>query len=276
MNFSFKQVLSIVLASLISTVTYAGGGPGSGAATEVTQLANNAELVASVSKQSQIVAGQIRDYTVQLNQYMTMIQNLKQVPRAVISKTLAPYKDSLNTAMQLYSAVNSVHGAAQLARQMLASRQDEMRKLEMSPSQYFTYENALAMTRGGQYKQKIDQDMKVLMEVEEKARVLAEMDTEISSISGNVEGLQTLAQQNQMMAGELILINQYLAQAQIDRNEDRRQQMETEAESAIRAKTTADAAEQDRVRMEQMLLNGKVNASEAAKKHLCGSRGCSK
>ncbi len=275
-SFHEKTALFLILASLWVPSAVAGGGPAGGGATEATQLMNNAELVASVAKQSQMVAGQIRDYTQQVQQYMTMVQNLKQLPAAMIGKQLAPYKDSLQTAMQLYQAVDGVYTATDQARRMLASRQDEMRRLDMSPSQYFTYEHALALARGGQYKQKVDRDMQVLMEAEEKARVLAQMDTEISKISGNVEGLQTLAQQNQMMAGELIRMNQYLAQSQIDRNDEKRAQAESEAEAAARAKATADAAEADRARVEQMLKNGKVNASEAAKKHVCGQKGCGK
>lgn len=271
-----KAIFALAVISLFPTQANAGGGPGSGGATEATQLMNNAELVSSVAKQSQLVAGQIRDYTIQVNQYMTMVKNLKQLPAATISKQLSPYRDSLKTAMELYQAVDGVYKATDQARRMLASRQDELRRLNLSPSQYFTYENALALSRGGQYKQKVDQDMKVLMEAEEKARVLAEMDTEIAKISGSVEGLQTLAQQNQMMAGELIRMNQYLAQAQIDRNEEKRMQMESDAEAAARAKATADAAERDRERVEQMLRNGKVNSSEVAKKHLCGSKRCGK
>lgn len=66
------KVNLIVAIALCSVNTNGMAGGGGGEATEATQMMNNGELVASVSKQSQLVAGQIRDYSQQISQYVTI------------------------------------------------------------------------------------------------------------------------------------------------------------------------------------------------------------
>ena len=64
------RILVLIIANAYSMHSYAGGGL-TGGATEVTQLANNLQLVMSYSEQ-------VDQTLTQINQYKTMLQNLKQ------------------------------------------------------------------------------------------------------------------------------------------------------------------------------------------------------
>lgn len=106
-NFKIKLITAAILVSLSASVL--AGGAATGGASEVTQIMNNGELVASVSKQSAMVAGQIRDFTVQVNHYAAAIQNLKNLPVAAVAKLLKPYKAQLQDLDQLYKATTDVY-----------------------------------------------------------------------------------------------------------------------------------------------------------------------
>lgn len=205
---TFKAVLAFALFSMGAN-SIAGGG-GGGEATEATQMMNNGELVASVSKQSQLVAGQIRDYAQQVSQYTTMLQNLKNIPADVIAEKLEPYKDTLKDLDILYKATADVYTTSTEAYTTLERRRAEMLALKMSPEQYLNAEMLLSKTKGGIYKAQAERDLAALRRAEEKSMKLASMGPQINQVKGAVQGFQLLAQQNQVMAGELMELNAQL------------------------------------------------------------------
>lgn len=71
-------IAAIVSASLVAAVppSFAGSVAGFGGATEVTQLANNVELV-------NLYLQQVQSYATQLQQYQNMIQNTLNIPAQV-------------------------------------------------------------------------------------------------------------------------------------------------------------------------------------------------
>lgn len=239
-----RLITSAVLFSL-SASAFAGGAAGGGS-TEVTQIMNNGELMASVSKQSQMVAGQIRDYTAQMNQYTTMLQNLKTLPQEVIAEKLGPLKEQLKDLSELYQATNEVYVTSTDAFNTLQRRRAEMQALNLSPSEYLNSEMLLAKMKGGNYKKQADHDLWSLKNAEQKSTKLASMDKQIASVGGNVEGLQLLAQFNQMMAGELMELNSQLREKSLQENQSKIQEQalieeNKKRQAAMRIKAEAEA-----------------------------------
>lgn len=238
-------VLGVALAlSLNASVSFAGGAA-TGGASEVTQIMNNGELIAATSKQAQLVAGQIRDYTSQVNRYVTMVQNLKNLPVAAVAATLKPYKETLRDLGELYRAVDDVYSAGTQAYSTYERRKNEMKNMNMSYDQYLNMETLLAASKGGQYKIQYEKDVAALKKLQDKATTLAGMESQINAVSGNVEGLQLLAQQNQIMAGELMELNSQLRQKSAQEAADKelemkvvQQQMKQQTElNAMKAKS---------------------------------------
>lgn len=118
-----KLFLIPALLILITTPALASGGGsvmGTGGASEMTQLMNNAELVASVGQQANMVATQINQYVTLVAQLQSMKQNLMMLPLAVVGKALGPYKDQLMPYVQAYKAVSALQQSATNASSALS------------------------------------------------------------------------------------------------------------------------------------------------------------
>ncbi len=211
--FKSKLIISVILFALSGQAVAGGAG---GKATEATQIMNNGELMASVSKQSQLVAGQIRDYSQQVQQYMTMVQNLKNMPANVISEHLAPYKDTLRDLGDVYKATVDVYDASKEGYDVIQRRTAEMKALSMSPEEYLNAEIALAKTKGGIYKAQADRDIKAFQNAQSKSEKLASMGDEIGRIEGAVHGLALLSQLNQAQTGEMMELNAQIREKNLE------------------------------------------------------------
>jgi len=260
-------ILGVALAFAFSTSITFAGGAASGGASEVTQVMNNGELIAATSKQAQLVAGQIRDYTSQVNQYVTMVQNLKNLPVAVVAATLKPYKETLRDLGELYRAVDDVYVAGGQAYSTYERRKAEMANMNMSYDQYLNMETLLAASKGGQYKVQYEKDIATLKKLQDKATTLAGMDSQINAVSGNVEGLQLLAQQNQIMAGELMELNSQLRQKSAQEAADKELQMkELEGQMKQQKELNAMKAKSNQATMKAINSGGKYKVDEKRKK----------
>lgn len=259
-------VLSVAIAlSIMSSASFAGGGA-TGGSTEVTQVMNNGELIASTTKQAQLVAGQIRDYTSQINQYVTMVQNLKNLPVAVVAATLKPYKETLRDLAQLYRATDDVYTAGNDAFTTLQKRRAEMNDMKLDPSEYLKMESLLAAQKGGQYKVQYEKDIAALKKLQDKAETLAGMESQVNSVSGNVEGLQLLAQQNQIMAGELMEMNgQIREKSAADNINKQREQLLIEEQKKREIELNAMKAKSNDATMKAINNGGKYTVDQKRK-----------
>jgi P-type conjugative transfer protein TrbJ len=265
--FKRRLILSALMLAL-SGPALAGGS--TGGATEVTQVMNNMELMASVSKQSQLVAGQIRDYASQVNQYMTMVQNLKNLPAKVISETLAPYKDTIRSLGELYQASRDVYTTTTEAHDTLQRRRAEMEALKLSPTDYLNAEMLLAQTKGGIYMQQVQRDLKAFEDAQKKSEKLASMGEQVKSIGGNVEGLALLAQMNQAQVGELMELNSQLREKSL---EDKQAKVRNEAAKEDKIKKDAEALARIKLQQqaaEKSLMEGSYEGEKKLKEVVKG------
>lgn len=260
----FKRRL-IISALMLALSGPALAGGSTGGATEVTQIMNNGELMASVAKQSQLVAGQIRDYANQVNQYTTMLQNLKNIPAKVISETMAPYKDTLRDLGQLYQATTDVYSSTSEAYETLQRRKAEMEALKLTPSQYLRAEMVLVEAKGGIYKEQAERDIKAFENAQNKSEKLASMSKEINNVKGNVQGLQFLAQQNQAIIGELMELNSQLREKSLQEKQLGEQSMKDVAEQKKRDLEQMEAMRKQRDMTRQIIQGGKYNVEEKRK-----------
>lgn len=260
------RIISVaVLLILMSSGAHAGGAA-TGGASEVTQVMNNGELIASVSKQAQIVSGQIRDFTVQVNHYSTALQNLKNLPVAVVAKALAPYKETLKSLGELYVATNDVYTSSSDAFNVLQKRRAEMQAMNLTPTEYLNSEMLLAQTKGGVYKQQAERDVAFFKKAEEKSIALAGMESQINAVSGNVQGFQLLAQQNQLMAGELMELNSQLRTKSLQDNQAKAQEQLLIAENKKREIEMNQQVTKQSTATERSLNDGKYSVEENRKK----------
>ncbi len=193
-------------SSLVAKPAQASGAVAG--ATEPTQLLNHVELLHQVAQG----ATQIQN---QINQYTTMIQQLKQLPPQLIGQTTMPWQQALAGYQALYQAVNGVQSSYASAYQTLSFRKGQMDALNMNPTAYLNAEMQLADARGGYYRDAINRDLQVLNTATQRSQALQQVTQSIPTISSSVQGLQTLSTQSSMMAGELQDIKAAVVQQKI-------------------------------------------------------------
>lgn len=176
---------------------FAGSMGGFGGATEITQLLNNAELVASVAKQAEMVQQNIQAQ-------ITRLQNLAQMPSELIRETIAPYTQQVENFRSLYSAVTDLQQAAQSTSQLFSSAMSEMSSANLKPSQWLSALSSLAKSQGGAYRTQLNRDINAISALAKRAQNLQDIQSKIPGVTGNVQGLQMLNQQTNVLAGEMI------------------------------------------------------------------------
>lgn len=235
---------AIIAAVLVASPARAGGGGVTGGSTEITQLLNHAELAASVGKQAEMVEQNVQAQITRLQQYVTMVQNLKQVPESMISQTISPYRTQITNYQSLYSAVSQLGQAANATSSLFGRSVSEMNATGMSPSQWLSAYTNLAATRGGLYQQQLNQDMGNLSTLADRARNLQEIQSQIPNVTGNVQGLQMLNQQSNVLAGEMVDLHALMQRQVMQQMQDRVDQSQGQANAAQLAAARAASMKQ--------------------------------
>ncbi|CAB3770824.1 conjugal transfer protein TrbJ [Paraburkholderia humisilvae] len=235
-DWKWRIVLALAICTYPLAAHAGGGGVG---ATEVTQIMNHAELVASVAKQAQMVEQNIEAQIVRL-------QNLAQMSPQVLSGATTPYRAQMGSLQSLYTSVSGLRQAAEQTNDLFSRSMSEMSNTGMTPSQWLSAYSKLATTRGGYYRQQLDSDMNSLSILAQRAQNLQQVQSLIPGISGNVQGLQLLNQQTGLLAGEMLDMHA-LMQRQLTQ---RMQEREAVAQGQVNAARLAAARQ-----VEARLLN---------------------
>jgi P-type conjugative transfer protein TrbJ len=257
--------MAVVVTFLVIATARAGGGGVTGNATEITQLMNHAELAASVGKQAQIVEQNVQAQITRLQQYVTMVRNLKQVPESMISQTIGPYSTQITNYQSLYSAVSRLGQAANATSALFGRSVSEMNATGMSPSQWLSAYTNLAATRGGLYQQQLDQDMGNLGTLAERARNLQEIQSQIPNVTGNVQGLQMLNQQSNVLAGEMVDLHALLQRQIAQQMQDRVEQAQSQASASALIQARQARAQQLDSTEKSQIQNGQFDLLDDAK-----------
>ncbi len=248
-----QKILSLLL--LVSAPAFAGGGV-TGGATEITQLANNAELVASVAQQAGIQATQLQQYITQLQQYQAQVQNLQGAAANVQQFGAMAKAGAGMGGVQGYAAMAqdllNLKAAANNVTQNISVDAATMTRLGMTPNQYYGYVAQQAAAGNKVYSDQLKTTQANLADLQNKSQAVTALAQQIPNISGNVQGFQTLASQNAQMSAMLIdengALNQLVAQSKAQA-QGQAQNTEDKA-AAMQAYLKAKAAEQQTTQQE--------------------------
>ena len=232
-----KRLILTSACFSISLSVCAGTVAGNGGATELTQLLNNAQLVASVVKQAAMVEQQIQSNVTQVEQLVTMTQNLKNMSPSMLAQTIANYSGQVQKLTQMYSATQGLQTASTNFNSVLSGRITQMNALGMTPQNYLAAESTLAAQKGGIYQAQMNSDIAALNDVQQRAAQLRTLASQNPDIDSNIKGLQLLIQQTNMMVGELM----DLKAAILQQNATTHQQLATQANSTQAANSAATA-----------------------------------
>mgnify|MGYP001424733220 CR=1 FL=1 len=191
----------LVLAALgfgviASTRPSVAGGSFSGA-TEPTQILNNIELLGinlSSIKQVALAASQL---TTQINQYVTMLTNLQNLPGEILQQVLGPSASSVFSTIRqlngLYTTITGVFDAARRLENTFETSINAIRRMNINPVEYLKNASGLARSEGGVWKQVLEGTVQDLKTLEQGEVAVRQYQSSIPNIKGNLDGLQTLA-----------------------------------------------------------------------------------
>ncbi|RQU97828.1 conjugal transfer protein TrbJ [Burkholderia cenocepacia] len=215
------------------------GGGGFAGATEITQLLNHGELIASVAQQAQMVVQNVEAQIQRIQQTLNSLQNLRQLPQQMLDQVLAPYRSQISQYTQLYNSVKNLYTSAKDVGQLFGRSMSEMSNLNMSPKQWLSAYSSLASSIGGTYKQQYQQDMSAIQALADRAANLQQIQAAIPGVSGAVQGLQLLTQQSNVLAGEMVDMHALMARSAAQDSKDRGDDAQARANSARLAQARA-------------------------------------
>ena len=208
--------LSVCLATLaLSSGNAVAGGGATGGATEVTQIVNMTQLVASYGQQ-------VMDYENQLMQYATMIQNLKANPLGVLAPDLAK---ATQDAARLWSMGTNIASSMSEVDRRFAEAFKSPVATDFA-NKFSNWNNTAsdalrsAMLNAGLQRENFASDQAALQQL--VARVQAS--------DGTVAGLQALGSLNAAQIQESMKLRDLISQQQVAQNTSLAAQMSKEKE----------------------------------------------
>lgn len=250
---AFAVAAALYGALLMPPPAIAGGG-GFAGATEITQLLNHGELIASVAQQAQMVVQNVEAQIQRIQQTLNSLQNLRQLPQQMLDQVLAPYRSQIAQYTQLYNSVKNLYTSAKDVGQLFGRSMSEMSNLNMSPKQWLSAYSSLASSIGGTYKQQYQQDMSAIQALADRAANLQQIQAAIPGVSGAVQGLQLLTQQSNVLAGEMVDMHALMARSAAQDSKDRGDDAQARANSARLAQARA-AKMDDVIEKERRSIN---------------------
>ncbi|WP_146187700.1 hypothetical protein [Limnohabitans sp. T6-5] len=244
-NSIFQRLIAGIVLIALGASVQSGTIAGTGGSTEITQILNNSELVAGVYKQAEMVAEQVQSKLVQLDQLTSMQTNLEKLRSGDVASVINQFRSQVRAYQDLKNATTGLRDAAASARAMF-----EARGIDFSGSgrtdlrSYIQYELELAKRKGGVYRQRLDQDLGALDNMQQRSQEFRRVADETANITGNVQGIQRLSQLSAMTAGELMELK---AAVLAQNAESNRQQIDavanTEVKSGVHDQTVRGARE---------------------------------
>ena len=214
-----RRALRAAFATMLSVAVvpgYAGSVGGNGGSTEATQLMNHAELVLSYGKQVESVMTQIQ-------QYLIMLQNIKQgniagivmlggkaLDAAKVAATEAGVElpdmsggmtqadwqkvaETTQTYANLYGMASRLNNSLQTIGWQAESVANSSGRLNMTPTQYLWQLNQVAQQQGGYYQKQLQGYQTQIDQTQRQLAQTIAYANSIPNIDGNVKGLQVLA-----------------------------------------------------------------------------------
>lgn len=215
------STLCLAFALPLSTPASGGGGV-TGGSTEITQLMNNAELVAQVGEAVQTTANTL------MTAQSTM-QQLRQLPTAVVDKALAglPVKQvqAMADAYRVMSQAVSVYKDAEMLMRQVARDAED---LKVQPSQLLRARASAALARGGIYAKSYEADIDRIKRAAEMSREVQKQAEVLKGIDSTVGGIQALASQNIAMQSTMSELTASIAAANANASMEAKRRQDSE------------------------------------------------
>ena len=196
-----KQVAKALGAWLIAfgVACHAGGGgpmsAATGGATELTQVANNVELVKSSLDTASIAQNTISKYLLQLQQYQAQVVNMTGVNPQTLATNTTDINSSYAAVQNYSSALQALQGSLATQQSAMDQRLVEAKLSNLSWPDYVNQVQAAASTGNEKAKARIANEQAVMQQVDSDYQFAREQQAQIPANVGVQQSLQQLNSQ---------------------------------------------------------------------------------
>lgn len=179
---------------------------------EVTQYMNYGELLSQTVQSAQQLATQV-------SQYMTMVQNLQQLPAQVIGGVLSPFGDQAGDLLKLYNAATSLSFSASQAQNVVNGTLQGGVSMNLTPTQYAQYIAQQAQNRGGVFAKMFNDNNQKLQDLQKTSAAFKTASDNVPNLQGNLDGLaqlNTLAAASGNVATDMLAVNRQALSIKLD------------------------------------------------------------
>lgn len=176
-------------------------------ATEITQIMNNAELIAQVGEATQTTANTL------MTAQSTM-QMLRQLPASVIDEAMGGLPvEKVQAMADAYVVMSQATSVYKEAEEVLRKAALDAEQLGITPSELLRHKANAAAQHGGVYLQTYEQEQAKLARLAKTSAEVQKQANTVKSIDSNVGGIQFLASQNVQVQASLADIASSIATA---------------------------------------------------------------
>lgn len=176
-------------------------------ATEITQIMNNAELIAQVGEATQTTANTL------MTAQSTM-QMLRQLPASVIDKAMGGLPvEKVQAMADAYVVMSQATSVYKEAEEVLRKAALDAEQLGITPSELLRHKANAAAQHGGVYRSAYEEEQRKLALLAKTSAEVQKQANTVKSIDSNVGGIQFLASQNVQVQASLGQINESIARA---------------------------------------------------------------
>lgn len=247
------RVLTTTAAVLGLPWTQAAHAAAIWGATEWTQIANWGLLFKQLIEQTTTAAASVAMKITQYKQYLIDLQNIAAMPGQMLEEAIAPYREQLAAFESLKHSLTDLQDSVADTERMYHRHFGSSAKMKMSLKEYLRREVQLAEVRGGAYKRQIEADMRSIEKLKQSADNFRRVAQQTSSITGNIQGLQRIAQTSSSIAAELVEVRALLVSDSVKKDQERQHDAEVQgnkirSEAATNAELTRQREQFDKPR----------------------------
>lgn len=176
-------------------------------ATEITQIANNIELIAQVGEATQTTANTL------MTAQSTM-QMLRQLPASVLNEAMGGLPvEQVRAMADAYVVMSQATSVYKDAENVLRKAHDDADRLGITPSELLQHKANAAAMHGGIYAQTYEEEQRKLALLAKTSQEVQKQAETVKNIDSNVGGIQFLASQNVKMQATMATMASSIATA---------------------------------------------------------------
>ncbi len=209
-----KKLISIFISGLFfASNAIAGSIAGTGGASEIVQLMNNAELVGQLGESTQQTLLQIEHQIQLVTQTNAQLKQLQTLNPAALKSVLGPMSGKVTPYVEAANLVSNLGNSSASYNTYANAALSSMQTAGVSPKEYYTKAADAAAHGSKIWDNALTNDKKVMDSVQTDHQAVADFANNHANITSSVEGLGALAAQN--VQTQSIMIDQKAALAQI-------------------------------------------------------------